>query len=396
MNQFQTIVVALLKNALLPDKNQPAIPDNFDWEAVLKLGHEHQIIPLLYYGIENLCLKIPEGILQKMRQSVLANAIIDETQRYEAGEVIKSFEANHIDYVVLKGTKMKQLYPYTEMRSMGDVDILIRKNQYGQIRPIMQSLGFQEQQETDHEYIWDKRNALHIELHKQLISSRNEDFCGYFGDGWKLAEPQSGSACCYALSDEDDFTYMFAHFAKHYRAAGIGIRHTIDLWVYLRAKQELNHERIRCAFQALGLDLFYENVIRTIQVWFDGQPPDAITECITNKIFNSGSFGVRNAEVISSAIRHLNSVKAFKRAKRERLRRVLFPSHENMCLKYKFLKKAPLLLPVMWMVRIFVAFIFKRETVKEEREKLKMLSTETMDAYQYELSLVSLDFHLKK
>ena len=44
----------------------------------------------------------------------------------------------------LKGCNMKALYPSPELRVMGDADILIRVEQYDRIRPIIQSLGFEE------------------------------------------------------------------------------------------------------------------------------------------------------------------------------------------------------------------------------------------------------------
>jgi len=396
MNCFQTIVIALLKNALLPGGDQTTIPDDFDGQAVLELGREHQILPLLYYGVENLRIKISEGVLTQMKQSVLINAVIDEKQRYEVAEITRAFDINRIDYVLLKGIVVKPLYPHAEMRPMGDADILIRKSQYGRIRPVMQMLGFHELKETDHEYIWNKGDALHLELHKQLISSQNEDFCAYFGDGWKLAKPQQGNPYCYVMDDEDVYVYMFTHFAKHYRASGIGIRHLVDLWVYLCAKPKMNQERIHHALQELGLDVFYANVIRVIEVWFDGKTPDEVTDCITNKIFCSGSFGVQAMEVVFSAIRQSESVKSFKNARRKRLRQVLFPTWGKMCLKYKYLEKIPILLPVMWVFRIITAFTFRHGAVKMEREKLKILSVEVLDDYQNELKFVGLGFAFEK
>ena len=42
-------------------------------------------------------------------------------------KVIKAFEQEDIDHIFLKGYEIKHCYPVTELRSMSDVDILIRK-----------------------------------------------------------------------------------------------------------------------------------------------------------------------------------------------------------------------------------------------------------------------------
>ncbi len=97
----------------------------------------------------------------------------------------------------------------------------------------MNRLGYLPGVESNHEYVWDKKNMLHVELHKMLIPSYNKDYYAYFGDGWRLAKKYDGSE--FKMSDEDTFVYIFTHFAKHYRDAGIGIRHITDIYVYLKS-----------------------------------------------------------------------------------------------------------------------------------------------------------------
>ena len=57
------------------------------------------------------------------------------------------------------------------MRTMGDADILIKTEQYERIVPIMNRLGYLPGVESNHECVWDKKNMLHVELHKMLIQS---------------------------------------------------------------------------------------------------------------------------------------------------------------------------------------------------------------------------------
>ena len=107
----------------------------------------------------------------------------------------------------------------------------------------MQKLGYAEKVESNHEYIWHKAGS-YIELHKRLIPTYNKDYYSYFGDGWRLAKLKDGTR--FSMTDEDQMVYLFTHYAKHYRDAGIGIRHIVDLWVYRNNKPNLNEEYIKC------------------------------------------------------------------------------------------------------------------------------------------------------
>ena len=123
-----------------------------------------------------------------MRNIALRTALVAAKQENVTKELCDLFEANGIDYLPLKGCILRSLYPSPELRSMGDIDILIKIEQYKQIRSLLTVHGFRKGYESDHEYAWDK-NDVHIELHKRLIPSYNKDYYAYYGDGWQLAKP---------------------------------------------------------------------------------------------------------------------------------------------------------------------------------------------------------------
>ena len=215
-------------------------------------------------------------------------ALCSHIQTQTTLQLLKAFEENGIDHMPLKGTLLKPLYPKSELRCMSDADILIKPEQYEAIRSIMLKLGYTEGLESDHEYIWKKENFFTAELHKRLIPSYNKDYYEYYGDGWQLGKIVNGY--CYAMTDEDQLIYLFTHFAKHYRDSGIGIRHLIDLEIYLKKKPELDFAYIDRELQKLQLDVFYGNVLKTLKAWFEGGDEDEVTDFVTERIFGSGSY----------------------------------------------------------------------------------------------------------
>ena len=391
MDGQQIGIMALVKSALTGEKMK--IPENFDWDGALNTAKEHQIIPMLYYGVQYSGITPPAEIMQKLELTTYKNIAVSQNQLYALEQIYKAFDENKIDYMPLKGSVLKFIYPKPEMRPMGDADILIRQEQYEKIRPIMVNLGFNEIRESDHELVWDKKGVLHIELHKRLIPSDNKDYYEYYGDGWRFARHKENYR--YGMRDEDNYIYLFTHYAKHYRYGGIGIRHMTDLYVFA-AHSELDYEYIEEELKKLQLLEFYKNTKHTLDVWFGGETPDNMSDFITAKIFGSGSYGTYDAHLVSSAVKSSKSVGSAKNIKIKRLKNAIFLPYEHMCKKYPILIKCPIILPIMWVVRIFDGLIFKRNSIKAEQYVLNHITDEKMAVYQNELTYVGLDFNFEE
>ena len=394
MTDFQSGVIALLRSALgiamLTDCS------GLDWEKIPALGKQHQISAMLFYGISESKLDPPAEVRDRLEKAASVNFLIDQRQQHELGCIRQAFEQNGIDYMLLKGARLKHLYPKTEMRQMGDADILIRVEQYERIKPLLTALGYTEKSESDHELIWFKQKMLLVELHKRLIPSYNKDFYAYYGDGWQLAKKQSDASFEYAMKPEDEWIYLFTHFAKHYRDGGIGIRHLTDLWLFLSAHPNMDEGYIRAQLDKLQLLRFYENIVRTARVWFDKANGDEVTDFITEVIFGSGSYGTEQAHVLADAVKTSKSTGSAQSAKKRKMRNLLFLPYASMCIKYPFLKKLPFLLPVMWVVRALTAVFQKRDNIRVQSERLKMMAPENIDRYQAALHFVGLDYNFKE
>ena len=321
MDITQQGVITLLKSAVL-QKPLP-LPADFDMEQAADQVKKHYMSALLYEGavLCGISGKLP--IMRQLFQDYCRSVIVNERQLRKLHGVLSVFDANGIDYMLLKGSKMKALYPKPELRAMGDADILIRMEQYDRIKPLMENLGMQEGSVTDHELHWSQQSLM-VELHSKLIPSYNKDFYAYFGDGWFLAQKGQGSQ--YYMNAEDEMVYLFTHFAKHYRDGGIGCRHVLDLWVFMRANPQMDEEKIMRELQKLQLREFYENIRRVIDVWFAGESADEKTDFITDFIFLSGSWGTRESKTASIAVRDQAHQKGSFRARVVYFLRHAFPT----------------------------------------------------------------------
>lgn len=384
-------IIDIIKSCLTGEKG--TVDADFNWDVAYEICKAHHVVPMLYYGALESGLDLPEELLKRLKKDTMQLVFYDQKQLCEISQIESCFRENGIDYMLLKGSYLKHLYPKTELRVMGDADILIRTEQYDSIKQIVQQLEFDEVTESDHEYIWDKPEVLNLELHKRLIPSYNKDYYAYFGDGWKLAHKTDSTK--YEMRDEDLFIYLFTHYAKHYRDAGIGIRHLVDFYVFLGEKPDLDMSYIEDELKKLHLWEFCKNTFETLSVWFDGKPASEMSDFITRHIFISGSYGTDKNHLLSNGLKS-SKVVTKNQVKKAKLMRLVFPSAKDLSANYAVLKKAPVLLPVVWVHRLITAVLFKRKNIKTQYESVNMMSAENITAYQNELNYVGLDFNFEE
>lgn len=417
MTKIQTTVITLLRSALTGQKL--SLPTEVDYDRLLRISTKHKINGLICEGLYNCGVSVTNGPAQRIFTAACAEANISDIQLSELSLIYRRFDSKGIDYMPLKGALLKGFYPKPELRTMGDADILIRVDQYDQIAPLMSSLGYSELLESDHEIVWDKHDALCLELHKRLIPSYNKDYYAYYGEGWKFAKPikrpDGQSTSQYEMSDEDQFVYLFTHFAKHYRDAGIGIRHLLDLYVYEYTHRNMDGEYIRGQLQMLRLDRFYDNVECVIRAWFcdenvgdndcenlesgEAKTDNATEEkvdFITDVIFNSGAYGTFKAQVLSNAVKKSDPSESAKGAKKSVILRTVFPTASSLENRYKFLRKAPILLPIAWAARWSNVLLHKRNSIRNRSKSFKIITAESVDDYRKSLNYVGLDYNFKE
>lgn len=393
MNDFQCGIVALVRSAI--DAPRAILPADFDVRAAYAFGVRQSVLPLLYYGFEHSEIPIPDEWRAAAEAFILKNLFVDSRQLAALERIYAAFEENGIDYMPLKGAILKHMYPSTDMRPMGDADILIRVEQYDKIRAVMQSLGFSEGVVTDYELVWKSGDAS-IELHKKLLPRYNCDYHDYYGDGWRLARRVSQSGFRYAMSDEDELTYLITHLAKHYRKGGIGLRHLIDIWIYCRQKTELDFIYIDEQLRRLDLMPFGDNIIRTAKTVFEGGTPDAVGEAILAKMFNGGAFGTYKNRVLFEAALKNNTERNLGRSRVKIALFHAFPPYATMKKIYPALDGKPILTPAYWILRGFDLVLRGRDRIKRRREDMKTMSDENIQNYYDELKYVGLGFNFKE
>ncbi len=387
MNTIQKGISTLLCCAIT-GKALP-LPEDFRLEDAMPLIRSHGITTLVYEGAVRCGVDQSLPVMRELFQIYYQMMLQSERQVQEIKRLFAAFDARGIAYLPLKGCKMKELYPRPELRLMGDADVLIRVNQYQEkIEPLLVELGFTYVRSSTHEINWSNK-GLYLELHKRLIPTVYKNYCAYFGDGWRLAVPESGSR--YTMTPEDEFLFLFTHFTKHYRNGGIGCRHVVDLWVYLHCHPELDMQRLEAELSQLGLLEFYGNVRRLMDAWFADGAEDERTAFMTEFIFASGSWGTLENWAITGALRRVKRTPGTAAGKISYILPRLFPGINMLRQKYTILQKAPWMLPLVWLYRPFYKIFCERKDLRRHERHLKMINKESLEYQIQMLHFVGLD-----
>ena len=168
--------------------NIPSIPEkDIDWEFIYKLSKLHKILSTVYFGISKLPKEIVSNIphIDNYTLAYKKNLVLDANKTFELTRIKEQLGNHHVDYVLLKGSVIKYIYPDTSMRRMGDIDILFRNANEVTIDEIFSSLGYTlgNKLTKDSSY-FNPTTQTYVEMQKTLIDYGFTEWFDYLKDIW--------------------------------------------------------------------------------------------------------------------------------------------------------------------------------------------------------------------
>ena len=134
-----------------------------------------------------------------------------------------SLEAQ-VPYAFFKGCELRDLYPTPELRTMGDVDVLVRDEDMARTAAVLRELGYRKEEGGSAVWVL-KKDRFSYEVHRRLAFGtywNKVDYEGYFASAFPRLVPGEGSRRFF--SPEDHFVFLCFHLAKHLNSSGAGIR----------------------------------------------------------------------------------------------------------------------------------------------------------------------------
>jgi hypothetical protein len=321
------------------------------------------------------------------------NVVISIAQMRKIEELTALFEAHHLDILFVKGAVMKALYPQPELRVMGDADVLIREEQYPEIRRVLSENGWINVADCGYECQW-SCSGLRIDLHRCLSTPEEQLYYDYYRDAWRLAEKGS-SGSLHHMRPEDHFIFMLTHFARHYRDGAAPVKGICDFYVYSKAYPNMDRAYMERELEKLRLLDFYRNILRLLDCWFCGAAFDAVTEQLTETAFRGGIYEQEQSGAVATAIRISGSEESMLRKKLRWYFLRVFPPVSQLRHYYPALQRFPVLLPVFWVVRGFEILCRRerRNTAFRTSKIIAQTDERKLSDYREQLRFVGLDIN---
>jgi len=212
-----------------------------DWEALNKEADLQLITPLLYPLISNLQKSYPLicPVRDKIYKRYLAVAARNTLAMYDTEKLVDKLCEEDIDIAGLKGIYLlEHVYGNVGVRSMADIDVLVKKENLARSSELMQELGYQassyfnlDDQNIDVKHIpplKKVRNSPVVELHWTILEE-DEPFTIDPEAIWERVKPvKVANADVFTLGLEDLILHLCIHLTyQHY--LNLGLRGLMDI-----------------------------------------------------------------------------------------------------------------------------------------------------------------------
>lgn len=333
-----------------------------NWESIYHLASIHSVQGIIAAVANNTKLCIPDAIKAKFQKDLYSTLMYSVKQEKEAESLLNILNKACIPHIMTKGYVVKNYYPDKELRTMGDIDILVSEESFEKAKELLKENDYTITDTYFNEVSFDKNN-VHFEIHKSLLDEdlgNSYDYGKYFEQLCKKAVKVKDHT--YELSTDDHLIYLMAHIGKHFYNEGCGIRMIMDIAVYVnRFNDKLNWDYLWDEFEKIRLKKFAENIFFICNKWFNTEiyvpnmSADLYKE-IESYILEAGTFGFYER---NSGVKLLR--KSYGSGKQGNVMAWFFPSDNDMRELSEWYKDKPMfLLPAAWIKRWFDSFRTKK------------------------------------
>ena len=315
MNDVHSLLLQVVSAALF-DKKAPDVAAN----QLMPLVHESKaqaVYPLAFTVIDSqLQEKLTDEQYAACSEEFFRYAIAGTQNLAEHSELHELMTSNEMPYVAMKGLASAMYYPEPNLRSMGDVDFLVAKENVSQAGKLLESIGFKVDhgEEDDGIHIAYTRPPMSIwELHHSVNGIPNNEIGELIRAEMDKTIPTAESAevdgsTCRLPDKFHHGLIMLLHTASHLTSEGVGLRHLCDWAVFASTLSDAEFREIfEKKLKRFGLWRFAQALtllgIRYLgapnRVWtleaVESHKLDASTlEGLMNDILSGGNFGTKD------------------------------------------------------------------------------------------------------
>ena len=303
----------------------------------------------------------------------LASVYRYERIKYDTDCIVQLFENERIDFILLKGAVIRELYPKPEMRMSCDLDILVPADVIERAGELLKTkLSFSYVSRCGHEINWISPSGLKVELHFTLLE-RDYKLREILDNAWDYAKPIIAEAHRHIFTNEFFVFYHISHISKHLLHGGCGIRQFLDLW-FISEKLTYDKDALNVLLEKANLVKFADVAFDISKAWFSDESSINLPDGIETYILDGGSYGnLENSIAVEGNDSGDSKIKIF-------IKRV-FASPKTIRYLYPMAEKHPVLIPYYSVAR-WCRIIFK-DRMKKQSKMIKAIANTSKEKQEY-------------
>lgn len=332
--------------------------NNYDWQGIYKLSSIHNMTAIITQTAKLLQKEYqPSGEIRSAFNQQLGLTLLDYDKKRSALDKIKNvLNDNDVDYIIVKGAVLSNFYPIPQLRTSGDIDIILRSNSFDDDIAVLINQDVRLVHD-DYDTKTFEIDGCDIEMHRDA-DVNNE----YFDDIFLHC---AVNRCEYSLDDYNHLLYILCHLCKHLAYTGAGVRMLADIDAFVRNIDSFNEAKFLVLCKNAGIEYTAKIILALCNLWFD-TPIESKIQLDENTLFmfervmlDGGVFGLEQSNLGGYLVAKNSDGRVGAFGKLKALFKWIFPPAEYVRAYYDYSRKHSSFIPLAYLNRIFDA-VFKR------------------------------------
>ncbi len=335
---------------------------NYDWNEIYKLAKINDVTAIVAQESKLLSDNYkPQNRFKSILNQCLGLTLREYCNKLEVKEILQVFFSyNKIDYIFAKGIVLQEFYPQPELRTSGDIDVIVRDEKYEEVCKTFKNSNYIIDEMTSNTLVLNIQNVM-VEIHKGA-----DVYSKYFENIFDMCTNDEYE---YKLDDYLNLLYVILHLVKHLKSFGAGIRMLMDIDVCIRAINDFNEDKIIEMCENAGIKKCGQMLLSLCSFWFDTPVRQYVdfnkdenrVNLLEKSFLYGGTFGFKNNNLGSYYMVRSADGKVGIKEKIKAIISMILPPVSVLQNAYHYSAKCKILIPVAFLNRLFDG-IFKRGT----------------------------------
>lgn len=240
-----------------------------DWTTIYRLSDEQAVVSVVTDGIDHLPETLKPGIeiLEPFLADTLATEMRNDAINRFASALFRRINKTGIPVLMVKGQALARLYPDPGHRQPGDIDLLVRPEDYPALRDLLVAKATAV--DTEHAEILHQGmsfGSFEVEVHgtistlMSVVLDRKLAFLTermFREEAFPLED--FGGEPVKTPSVLFNAVYILIHFLHHYWSGGVGLRQLSDWGLFVnRHYEELDGDLLESTLDELGITRLWQ------------------------------------------------------------------------------------------------------------------------------------------